>query len=167
MLPPLNSIKVFLRAILFLCAIGVAHADQPKLFLHSSLDELEMTYAGEPFLLSVWSIECGPCFKELEVLGKLREEYPAFNLILLSADSADVMEEVEGFLTEFNLSEENSWVYGSNRSEQLRYVIDPAWYGEMPRSYFYDKDGKRTSVSGLLSEGVLRRWIASTIDSSS
>lgn len=167
MLHPLIRFSVFLGAITFFCSVNVAQADQPKPFFHNSLDELEMTYAGKPFLLSVWSIECGPCFKELDVLSKLKEEYPGFNLILLSADSVGVMGEVEQFLTEYNLSEVNSWMYGSNRTEQLRYAIDPAWYGEMPRSYFYDKDGKRKAVSGLLSEDVLRRWIASTMDSAS
>lgn len=164
MLRPLNNANTFIGAIFFLCAIGVAHADQSRLFFHDSLNELEMTYAGKPFLLSVWSMECPPCFKELKLLGKLREEYPKFNVILISADSPDLIDEAERFLVQFNLSAVNSWIYGSNRSDQLRYAIDPRWYGEMPRSYFYNKDCARTSVSGLLSEDVLKRWIVATSD---
>lgn len=159
---PLNKFKCILHAMLLLCTSSVAYSGQPKPFFYNSMDELEATFSGEYFLLSVWSIECAPCLKELKVLSRLKKQYPDFNLVLLSADGPDLVDDAEKFLDDLNLSSITSWIYGTDRSENLRYAIDPRWYGEMPRSYFYDKEGQRTSTSGLLSEDVLLKWIAST-----
>ncbi|MGK0441742.1 MAG: thiol-disulfide isomerase/thioredoxin [Pseudohongiellaceae bacterium] len=142
----------------------MANAEQPKSFFHNSMNELESTFAGEPFLLSVWSIECAPCLKELKVFSKFKKIYPDFNLVLLSADGPDLIDEAGRVLEQFNLVGTSSWVYGTDRSEQLRYSIDPTWYGEMPRSYFYDRGGQRKSRSGLLSEAALIKWITSTLN---
>ena len=43
--------------------------------------------------------------------------------------------------------------------EKLRYVIDQDWYGELPRSYYYDADHQRSSHSGTLSQQQLSAWL--------
>lgn len=149
--------------LLFACVhTAVLNAAEPKPFYSESLRQIEQSYKGQPFLLSVWSRECTPCMKELEALGELKSEYPDFNLVLVSTDSGsiDALKEADAFLSEFGLSDTaDSWVYASDRPEKLRYSIDKNWYGEMPRSYFYDEQGRRQAASGLLSESLLRAWI--------
>ncbi|MFT5164280.1 MAG: hypothetical protein ACI9FJ_002881, partial [Alteromonadaceae bacterium] len=45
------------------------------------------------------------------------------------------------------------------RGAQGRYAIDPSWYGELPRSYFYDAAGGRTAKSGLVNNETLKKWL--------
>lgn len=138
-------------------------AGQPKPFLFDSLQEIENTYNGKPFLLSIWSLSCAPCVSELHMLSDIKKEHPELNLVLLSSDSPELASEAQQFLTRFELETMSSWIYGTNEPEKLRYAIDPRWYGEMPRSYFYDRNGKRLAVSGVVPEEKLRSWIASNL----
>ena len=64
-------------------------SDQSQLstFLPGSYETILKRYQGRPFLMVFWSLDCPPCFQELTMLGKLIENYPAFNLVLVSTDS--------------------------------------------------------------------------------
>lgn len=137
-----------------------AQALEPKPFDQNSLQTIEKAYDGQPFLLSVWSMECLPCHKELKLLGELANEYPDFNLVLISTDGLEQAEATDAFLSSFQLSNVDSWIYASEDQDRLRYSIDKNWYGEMPRSYFYDHQGQRQAASGLLSEQILRNWMS-------
>jgi len=135
-----------------------------KPFYHNSLRKIESSYLGQPFLLSVWSRECAPCIKELATLARLKAEYPALNLVLISTDPIENTSETNSLLTELgHPNTVNSWAYADEQAEKLRYSIDKNWYGEMPRSYFYDSKGKRKATSGLLSEALLRNWIHKSV----
>ena len=43
--------------------------------------------------------------------------------------------------------------------DKLRYSIDPTWYGELPRTYFYDADHQITPLSGKISNSFLDTWL--------
>lgn len=110
-------------------------------------------------MVAVWSIECPPCMKELEILGKLKKEYRDFNLVLICTDNIDRENQVKDLLASFSLSDVDSWIFSADQRERLRYSIDPEWFGEIPRSYRYT-EGTRKATSGLLSETELRSWVA-------
>ena len=152
-----TPVLAFILVSLFYCLS--AQAEPPKPFYADSLKKIEANYRGQPFLLSIWSVNCPPCQKELALLSKLKKEQPEFNLVLISTDAFEPVESVERFLRSFSLSDVDSWVYGITEQERLRYSIDKEWYGEMPRSYFYDDQGGRRAISGLLSEDLLRNWV--------
>ena len=161
----LTNVKHFVLWLILSCMFASAYADIPKPFFSDSLRELETTYKDKPFLLSIWSLSCAPCVDELKTLGRLKKIHPDLNLVLLSADNPELANEAHQFLTKVELQDVNSWIYGSNQPERLRYAIDKNWYGEMPRSYFYSKDGKRQSVSGVIKEQILKNWIVTHFES--
>jgi len=43
--------------------------------------------------------------------------------------------------------------------DKLRFYIDPGWYGELPRSYFYDAAQQRSGHSGALTRAQLQDWL--------
>ena len=47
-----------------------------------------------------------------------------------------------------------------DRFAKLRYGIDPSWFGELPRSYFYDAAHNRLPHSGALNEDHIEAWLA-------
>lgn len=121
--------------------------------------EIKAEYKDKPFLLSLWSIDCAPCRLELEILGDLKKKDPSFPLVLISADSLEQRETAFYILEEYSLNELTSWMFADNFSEPLRYSIDPNWYGELPRSYFFDAEHVATPHSGVLNDAQLVSFI--------
>lgn len=153
--------KMVFSVCLLLCLIltpPAIAAQQP--FQQGSLSAIETRYAEQPFLLVLWSIECPPCRHELALLGHLRQAGTAFNLVLVATDTITQQQTLNEILTEHQLTQSDSWAFAEGSIEKLRYQIDPDWYGEMPRSYFYDAAHQRIGVSGKLNEQRIRQWLA-------
>ncbi len=73
-------------------------------------------------------------------------------MIMLAADDLSATEQIKQILEKNQLSELESWVYAEDNTQKLQFEIDPKWYGELPRTYFFDKTHQRTGVSGVLSK---------------
>lgn len=96
------------------------------------------------------------------MLAKLRKEYPNFNLVLVATDDVARSAEVQAFLLERGLAQVESWIFAEPNPQRLRYEIDSGWYGELPRSYFYDPKHERLGVSGALKAKQIRAWMQAT-----
>ncbi len=117
--------------------------------------------AGQPFLLVLWSADCPPCIKELAHLRQVRDEAPAMELVLIATDAPEAAAEVKRTLQRFGLEDADNWIFASGFAERLRHRIDPNWYGELPRAYFYDAQHRRVGRSGMLMVEQLQAWAAS------
>ena len=53
-------------------------------------------------------------------------------------------------LEKHHLNDVENWVFADANSQKLRFEIDPSWYGELPRTYFFDSAHNRNGNSGLL-----------------
>ena len=67
--------------------------------------------------------------------------------------------EIRAALQRFGLAHIDTWVFADDVPERLRYAIDPAWRGELPRSYLFDAAHRRVAHSGLINEAQLRDWL--------
>ena len=144
---------------LLLCLPGLAVAEL-RPFSEESLKEITDARNGRPFLLVLWSIDCPPCLKELKHIGQLYSQFAPGSLVLVSTDSADYADEAQQVLAHNELTDAESWLFAGNFPERLRYRIDPNWYGELPRAYFYDAKHERVGRSGTLSLELLKQFIA-------
>src|SRR3569623_623551 len=132
--------KRLAAAMLALAAAG-AQATAP--FVRGRQQAIVAAQQGRPFVQALWSLDCVHCRDDLALLGRLRKQYPALQVILVATDAA-------------------SWLFADRFVERLRYEIDPQWFGELPRTYFYGADGKRTAVSGKLDARDVEQWIRTT-----
>jgi hypothetical protein len=107
----------------------------------------------------LWSLDCPPCFQELAMLGKLIENYPTFNLVLISTDSPGDRKEILSVISGKGLATAETWVFSQANSSRLRFEVDRVWYGELPRSYFFDGQQQRRAVSGLLDREEVEGWL--------
>jgi len=151
-----------MRQVLLAMALGLLPAfaaAELRPFQAGSLAEVEQHFVGEPFLLVLWSVDCAPCYGELEMLGRLKQQYPQLNLALVSTDPVAMRDETAKVLKEYRLDIPFNWIFADAHVERLRYRIDPDWFGELPRSYFYDRQHRRRGVSGVLDERQIREWI--------
>ncbi|OUS28616.1 hypothetical protein A9Q99_11415 [Gammaproteobacteria bacterium 45_16_T64] len=103
-------------------------------------------------LVVLWSVDCPPCFDELAMLEKLLKQYPELPVTFVSTDDdSERYEEVDSTYRRF-AGNTKAWVFGDGMAAALRYAIDPAWSGVLPRSYFVDREGERHGHSGVLKE---------------
>ncbi len=119
-------------------------------FKRDSLAEIKARYRGQSFVLSVWSLSCIPCRKDFAVLQNWQTTEPGEDvpLVFISTDAIEDAEEIQGLLSNYDLQAE-SWAFAESPTA-LRYAIDPNWYGELPRTYFFDAQHQATAHSGVL-----------------
>lgn len=151
----------FSLALALLLSSAAYPADLKPLGDHSYA-QIENSYAKLPFLVALWSLECPPCMKELEVLGRAHREYPDFKIVLINTDGIDTKDDADSLLQSFGLNSADTWIFASEQTEKLRFSIDPQWHGELPRSYLYQKS-ERQGHSGLMDESQLRAWLESVL----
>ena len=145
-------------AVLLSTLPGLTFADH-RPFNPDSIKQIEQQYAGEPFLLVLWEINCFPCREEMDLLGKLKQSHPDINLVFIATDDISKQPEIVDVLAQHRLADIDSWIFADPNVERLRYSIDPEWFGELPRNYFYDTDSSRIGFSGKLAEEVMEEWL--------
>lgn len=115
---------------------------------------------GRPVVLTLWSIDCPHCKSTLRQLAALSKANPHFDLLVVSTDNPGERKKIAAMLAANGLGGRDTWVFGDEAPERLRYEIDRRWGGEMPRTYLYDADRKVTAISGTVGEEALADWLA-------
>ena len=91
--------------------------------------------------------------------SKLSQQYPSLKVVLVSTDGWELRHTVTESLSELSVSTLESWLYAEENADKLRFEIDPKWYGELPRTYFYTATGEAEGVSGLIKQTKVEAWI--------
>ena len=150
---------------LALCCISVAAAPartQIVPFEAASLDKIVNAHKGRPFLLLVWSLDCAFCKASMAELARQQRLGSRLAVITLATDpagDADAKAQLAERLRGAGLTSTN-YAFDDAPPEQLRYAVDPKWHGELPRSYWYDGQGKRRAYSGALTAEVIAKFTA-------
>lgn len=140
-----------------LMAAAGAHATEIRPFVADSMAQIRAAHAGRPHLVALWSLDCPPCHEELAMLGRFARIHPDLRLVLISTDSPAEMPAILAALQRHGLEDRESWVFAGEFIERLRHEVDPAWRGELPRSYLNDS-GETRAVSGRLDRAQLESW---------
>ena len=141
--------KKILSTILFLSiTILVAPSYASKLstiqtFNSSDYKSIIKNQHNKPFIMLFWSIDCSPCLKEMSEISKLSKD-KRDKFIFISTDGHEMKQEISNLLFSRDLEKENNWVFNSDETERIISIIDKHWYGETPRSYYFDKNKKRS-----------------------
>jgi hypothetical protein len=98
--------------------------------------------------------------KDLDALAASVKKYPKLDLVMVSTDDAEFAGEVSDMLAKHKLKQVESWIFSDSNAQRLRYEVDPSWYGELPRSYFYDASHNRLPVSGAITTEHIDAWVA-------
>jgi thiol-disulfide isomerase/thioredoxin len=131
-----------------------------KTFNPGSYQQILRENAGQAFVLAIWSVDCPSCIKDMTVLSQIRQSHPNLKIIMLSTDEPANTSEAKNILTRYQLNDLESWIFGSDDAQKLRYEIDPSWYGELPRTYFFTSTHSRTGKSGALKIEAFEAQIA-------
>ena len=156
-----NAFVAVLTALVFFWSCSSwAALSAMKPFESGSLEEILKSRQGEPFMLVLWSKDCSSCLKEMHVLAKVHKKHPELDLVLLATDGAEHGEKLMSILKKHGLGDIETWAFSEAQAQSLRYEIDPTWYGELPRTYFYESSHERTGRSGTLDLKLVDAWVA-------
>ena len=97
-------------------------------------------------------------------MGDLLKKNPNLPFVLISTDSIEDRESALEFPEEFDVHERKSYMFADSFTERLRFTIDPGWYGELPRSYFFDSQHNRKSHSGIMTIELLSQWFSKPLN---
>lgn len=118
-------------------------------FTRDTLAKIERRYAGSPFWLMLWDLECTYCMRSLRNLANAQRERPGLKVVTVATDSFEVAPQITRRLQELGVKSE-AYAFAEGPPEALRYAIDTGWMGEKPRAYRYKADGSRESISGVI-----------------
>ena len=149
------KLKIFLF-FLFFSHLSFAYEFMP--FDMNTRKVIEKRYIDQPLIISFWSIDCPYCIDDLKKLGKALSKNTNVQLITVCVDGKESAKKAERILSQANLPKHEKYQYAEVDEDRLRYNIDPAWYGELPRTYFYDATHQVTPLSGKISNSFLDKW---------
>jgi hypothetical protein len=153
-------LAIIVAFLLALATLGTAQASGPLPFERGSWAKLRAEHAGQPTIVHFWGLTCGPCIVELPKWGKLLSERKDLRLVLLAADPlSQAPDEIAATLGRAGLGDTESWAFTDRFYERLRYEIDPAWAGELPRTEMIARDGKVTVLRGVADLSKVRAWL--------
>jgi len=125
-----------------------------KDFKIESFSDIEDYYDGEKFLVMLWSVDCPPCIQELTILKELNQKNNLSNIVLINVDGKAENENVQDIITMYSLENLDNWIFADSYMEKLRYKIDQNWAGELPRSYYYEPNVERLTITGMIPKDI-------------
>jgi thiol-disulfide isomerase/thioredoxin len=156
--------KRLLAAMFLLTSLAAAPAAEApfgmKPFVRGSWQEMLRSHAGRPTLVHFWGVTCGPCKIELPLLGQFMKEHPELDVVMISADLVpNLPGAARGMLDRAGLGTAENWLFSDGFVERLRFEIDPAWQGEIPRTMLIARDGTVTTIEGSAEMPDLEKWL--------
>jgi thiol-disulfide isomerase/thioredoxin len=156
--------KRYLLTALFLVvflapAPGSETPPQLKPFVRGSWQDIMRSHAGRPTLVHFWGVTCGPCKVELPLLGQFMKDHPAIDVVTISADLVpDLPGATRSMLEKAGLWPAENWIFSDGFVERLRFEIDPAWQGDIPRTILISREGTVTTIEGSAEMQDLEKW---------
>jgi len=144
----------FVKTICLFCVflLSTAHAQQLEieLFQADAYQHILNKHKDQPFMLVIWSVTCSACLSEMALIQKIHQQNPELNIVMLSVDGPEYFADMLEIIAQEKLADVEQWGFSEDNSPALRYSIDSRWYGELPRTYFFDKAHQRKGFSGVL-----------------
>lgn len=159
-----NNASFLTRGLLFvLMLVSAALASSAEVirpFTPGSLAQVLAQREGKPFILVLWSLECQYCPTELKTLSELKRAHPKMDIVLVATDEVSDIPQLLSRTESYGISKAEQWVFAEDMPERLRHEIDGRWYGEVPRTYFYDRKHQREVKTGLVNKKFFEDWLA-------
>ena len=138
---------------------GAAAADA-KPFVRGTWQEIRARYVEKPIVVHLWGLTCAPCLTELPQWADVRNGFPEMNFVFIAADPAPMPSgDVSATLERAGIMQVDSWNFDDKFTQRLRYEIDPAWKGELPRTLLIDEAGGITVLPGVADLRKVKAWI--------
>lgn len=129
-----------------------------KPFTRESIAEITAHRTGKPYVLAFWSYNCGICVREMEVWRQIKQDYPEFELVMVTTDPIENESRINQVLEQEGMRGFESWAFADPIPARIRSAVDPKWRGELPRIHFYDASGDMTVHMGMAGKQDVLAW---------
>jgi thiol-disulfide isomerase/thioredoxin len=130
-----------------------------KPFERGSWQQILRAHAGRPTIVHFWGVTCGPCKVELPLLGQYMKDNAAIDMVTVSADLVpNLPGATRSMLEKSGLGAAENWIFGDGFVERLRFEIDPAWQGDIPRTILISGKGDITTIEGSAEMADIQKW---------
>ncbi|NBV76125.1 MAG: hypothetical protein EBR59_09260 [Methylococcaceae bacterium] len=146
----MHTLRIFLSSLLLVSSMTFADTAAIKPFGSGSYQQILQAHDKQAFMLILWSLDCPTCIKDMELLNHIHKSRPELTIVMIATDELSASSEIQTLLSKYQLSDLENWVFADDNSQKLRYEIDPGWYSELPRTYFFSANHQREGVSGAL-----------------
>lgn len=155
----LSRIAMLLALPLLVATAAVAAQVRP--FERGTWASIVEEHKGKPFIVHMWGVTCAPCREELPEWGRLIEDRPPVDIVVVHAErlppNTNVMHDM---LEQSGLGEIQSWAFANAPVVRLIHEIDPNWRGELPVTMLVSRTGFTKLAIGKADMGEVRGWIA-------
>jgi thiol-disulfide isomerase/thioredoxin len=152
--------KLFLVFSLLFTSVVLANEAEIKPFIKGSFEQIQQDHKGKPYIITFWSESCVFCMKELALFGRLSKTYSNVEIVSITTDPFLEQQKVDYILSSKELISVKKWVFADNYVERLYFDVDKKWRGELPLSYFFDRNNKMIKKVGAIKENELIDWLA-------
>ena len=129
-------------------------------FIPGSMEKILSAREGKPFILVFWNLDCQYCPTELKMLSKLKLKYTdRLDVVLVATDTLDDAPQIISRAKSYGIHLAEQWVFANSVPERLRFEVDKRWYGEVPRTHFYDLEHKRIVKTGVVDKKFVESWL--------
>ncbi len=146
------NMKRILSAALLIIASQLSFAETKAIrgFDTGSYQQILTEKNNQAFMLVIWSLDCSTCIKDMELLSSIHKNRPQLKIVMLSTDEQSASGDIQKLMEKYHLADLENWVFANDNAQKLRYEIDPSWYSELPRTYFFSASHQREGISGAL-----------------
>lgn len=137
-----------------LLALPAAAAEPQLLDRAAARQLLDSAGHGRPTVVALWSADCSHCKKNLALLSALAKSEPRLRVVTVAAEPAAAG---HGAILDRYALLAARYAYGNDSPEAIAYALDPAWAGELPRSFLFDGQGGVEKRSGVLSRDAVAK----------
>lgn len=137
-----------------------AQAPALKPFTAETLAGIKQAQQKKPFVVAFWSLHCAPCKEDIALLKAIHAKHPDLTIVLVATDGPQEHAAAARYLAQLGLGRIQQWGFADEFEERLRYSVDQAWHGELPRSYLFDQDHAFSAHSGVLDAKVVEAWLS-------
>jgi hypothetical protein len=96
----------------------------------------------------------------LPLLGQFMKDHSELAVVTISADLVpNLPGAARAMLEKAGLGSAENWIFSDGFVERLRFEIDPAWQGEIPRTLLIARDGTVTTIEGSAEIPDLEKWL--------
>jgi hypothetical protein len=87
------------------------------------------------------------------------KHHPAVDIVTISADLVpNLSTATRSMLQGAGLSSAENWIFSDGFAERLRFEVDPAWQGDIPRTMLISRNGEITTIEGSAEIAALEKW---------
>lgn len=138
---------------------AMAGAAELRPFGRGSWQEIVTAHAGRPTVIAFWSLGCPPCIAEMPLWRDVAENHPEVTVVLVATDPIEEADRLSRVLARYGVAGLETWAFADDFVERLRFEVDPAWRGELPRTHLLAPGQPPQVVTGLLEKPALVRWL--------